>query len=384
MKNHKCILCECENLVTILKIDGAPINIQKLLKKNELEEDHKINLSLVRCTACNLYQLGDLSVVPEDYYEDYIMTTSFSKQINLYIEELAKTLIEKYDLNKKIIYEIGCGDGIFCEYLNKHGAQTVGIEPSAAFGKFAEEKGITVVYEYFTENLSIPKNSVDAIVSRAVFEHLKNPNEVLKAMHKFLREDGIGLIEVPSFEKAIKFDRYYDIFADHVAYYTKESLVHLVTRNNFKVLDIFDSYNNEFLVIIFKKTAPLEESRFKSEFDIYKEDFNTKVRNLISENKSISMWGAGGKGLALLSMCDFDSKSIKYIIDSDTKKIGKYSPGSHIEIFSPEKIKSDQTDVIILSAMAYEKEILKHLEDINFKGEIYVISPRLTKIRGRI
>ena len=310
MHSKSCLLCGSKSFVKILEINGAPINIQKVLKGHELANDHKIDITLLRCTACNLYQLGDLGVVPKDYYEDYLMTTSFSKQINIYVEGLAKSLIEKYNLKQKTIYEIGCGDGIFCEYLNKHGAITVGVEPSAVFGKLAEGKGIKVIYDYFTENLAIPEQSVDAIVSRAVFEHLKNPNEILKAMHKFLKKGGIGLIEVPSFEKAIKFDRYYDIFSDHVAYYTKETLTHLVSRNNFEVLDIFDSYNDEFLVIIFRKKDPLDEPKFMKNFEIYKKDFNNKINEFVSKKQSIAIWGAGGKGLALLSMSNLNSNTI--------------------------------------------------------------------------
>jgi SAM-dependent methyltransferase len=335
---------------------------------------------LVRCQKCDLYQLGDLSVVPEEYYEDYIMTTSFSKQINEYIDNLAKYIVDKYRLKNGLVYEVGCGDGIFCEYLIKHGADTIGVEPSTTFGKLAERKNIKVIYDYFSEDLNIPEKGVDAIVSRAVFEHLKNPNKVLKAMHKFLKDDGIGMIEVPSFEKALKFDRYYDIFSDHVAYYTKQSLVNLISLNNFKVLEVFDSYNDEFIVIIFKKDNDNEEKKFVSKYEEYKKDFIEKINMFIRDRKSVCMWGAGAKGLALLSMCNLNDSTIKFIVDSDINKIGKYSPGSHIEIFSPDVLKEKYVDVIIISAMAYEKEIRDYLKGINFAGEVYVISPILTRL----
>ena len=91
------------------------------------------------------------------------------------------------------------------------------------------------------------------------------------------------------------------------------------------------------------------------------------------------MWGAGGKGNALLSTGNLNTSIISFIVDSDPNKIGKYTRGSHIPIKSPSEL-DDEVDAIIISAIAFKNEILKELTKKNFTGDIYLISPRLHKI----
>lgn len=377
-----CLLCYSENLQKIMHFTNAPRNIQSLLDKEQLSMDKKISLELVKCNSCNLVQLGNVEVVPTDYYDDYVMGTSFSTQMIEYTHTLAKNLVDTYHLQDKIIMELGCGDGFFLQQFKNLGTQVLGIEPSKRFSMYAKDEEIQILNIYFNLEAQLPQKEFDAIVSRQVFEHLKNPNEILQAMFKFLKTDGIGLIEVPSFEKALRLNRYYDIFSDHIAYYTKETLSHLVLRNNFEILDIFDAFNDEYIVIIFRKKQDLSIMNFVDGFQSYKKDFVNKIHELKSKGKKIVMWGAGGKGNALLSFCDIDSNHIDFIIDSDDKKIGKYTIGSHILIRDPSILKKEKVDVIIISAMAYESEILKQLAGMTFQGEIYVISPELRMIKG--
>jgi len=389
--NRKCIICDSNDVNQIFEIPNAPMNIQALLTKDQIENDSKITLKIFQCKKCNLVQLGNSEVISSDYYDDYVMTASFSSHLSQYTKNLAKKLIQEYGLKQKNILEIGCGDGFFSKQLENEGAKVIGIEPSKKFGEYAKKNGINVIHTYFHENADLPINEFDAIVSRQVFEHLKNPNEVMLATKKFLKNGGIGMIEVPSFEKALQLNRYYDIFSDHVSYYTKETLSNLALLNGFEVSEVFDSFDNEFIVIIFKKSdSSIKDSiknksnplmdEFIKNFERYKVTFNEGVKDLKTKNKKIVVWGAGGKGNALLSMCDLDSNYIDYVIDSDPKKIGKYTIGSHLFIKSPEVLKEDLVDVIIISAMAYEAEILKKLDEFEFKGDVYVISPWLRKV----
>jgi len=375
----KCLICHSENIKKIIEIRNAPQNIQFLLTKNTLQDDKKISLHISKCNSCNLIQLTNHNVIPKNYYDDYVMSTSFSKDFEKYLESLTKELVQKFNLKNKNILEIGCGDGLFLHKFTKHGVKVLGIEPSKRFSKLKKDASIKILNIYFTIRSKLPLKEYDAIVSRQVFEHLKNPNEVLQTYYKFLKNDGIGLIEVPSFEKAIKNNRFYDIFSDHIAYYTKETLSHLVLRNNFEILDIFDSFNDEYLVIIFRKKPQLSLEKFANEFDNLKTDLVLEIKKLKKKYKKIVMWGAGGKGNSLLSIGNLNASVISFIVDSDPNKIGKYTRGSHIPVKSPSEL-DDKVDAIIISAIAFKNEILKELTKKKFTGDIYLISPRLHKI----
>lgn len=377
----ECLICTSEKLTVLTKYTDAPSNIQRLLTKEQLSQDNKISFDLVKCDSCGLIQLGDLSNISEDYYDEYYMTTSFSSQLTEYVDWLSDKFISTFNLSGKKLFEIGCGDGQFLKLFDEKNVITKGFEPSKVFFDEAKKKNLDVINDYFTSKV-VKKDEFDAFVSRAVFEHLKNPNEILRDIFFALKDGGVGLIEVPSFEKAIKQRRYYDVFTDHVAYYTKQSLGMLLERNGFELVESFNSFNDEFIVAFFRKNISYSLPHFIKDFENYIKTFQKDFIKLQQDYSSIAMWGAGAKGNALLSMAGFTDKDIDYVIDSDPFKIGKYTIGSHIPIVSPELLLEKKPDVIILTALAYADEIVSLIKNkYNFKGRIFTISPELKEVQ---
>lgn len=378
----KCSLCDKQDFDVLLKFNKAPQNIQRLLRKEELLKDKLISFKLVKCKYCDMVQLDNPNLDPESYYDDYFMTTSFLEQLKNYESDLCDLFVSDFQLKGKTLLEIGCGEGQFLTLFRNKGVDVIGVEPSELFYKIAVNKRLKVINEYFNDKTSLKENSCDAFVSRQVFEHVKNPNEILRTAHRVLNEGGVGMIEVPSFEKTIVDRRYYDIFPDHVCYYTKNTLLFLLNKNGFEVTKIFNSFNDEYLVVFFRKNQNVFLDDFVNNFEIYKLDTMRKLEELSSDGKKIVIWGAGGKGNAFLNLCDIKHSPIKYIIDSDKAKQGKYTIGTHYHIKNPDILLSDKdVDIVIISAMAYHKEIKKTLkEKYKFAGDIYTISPKLKKI----
>jgi SAM-dependent methyltransferase len=320
--------------------------------------------------------------VQTDYYDEYYMTTSFSESMKIYEKELCEKFFKEFSLKNKKLIEIGSGDGQFLKMFSDKGTDVLGFEPSKTFFNLALKRGLKMKNEYFNSNSNINDNFYDAVISRQVFEHLNNPNEVLENIFKKLKFGGVGLIEIPSFEKSLKENRYYDVFLDHKCYYTKKTLSHLLNKNGFEVTNIFNSFNDEYIVAYFRKNMQNDIQQFAENFLDYKSNFKNIINKMTLNSKKIVMYGAGGKGLSVLTMCNIDSSQISYVVDSDLTKQNKYTVGSHILIKPPEILKTDEVDVIIISAMAYYEEILKDLtEKYNYSGEIYAISPNLKRVR---
>ena len=309
------------------------------------------------------------------------MSQTCSPSSREYSKQLAHQFVTEFGLADKQLFEIGCGDGEFLKYLEEDGVQTVGIEPSAPFAKLAQEKGLAIRVEYFDDTTTLAPDSFDAFASRAVFEHLKDPHEILRNVKKVLKEGGVGMIEVPSFEKAIRDRRYYDVFSDHVAYYTKRTLILLLERHGFEILKAFNAFEGEFIVVYFCKNAMASIEGFAQDFNAYRAQFRSTLDDLKRRGKRTAIWGAGGKGNAVLSVCDVRHDDIVFVIDSAPHKIGKYTIGSHFPIVSPDTLRADRPDAIIISAMAFSEEIRKILkEKYAYAGEVYVISPMLRRV----
>ncbi len=373
---QKCILCNNKKFKTIIKINNAPVCVARLLDKNGIQKDKKILIELISCTRCKLCQLKRDNFVERNFYDNYQMLISCSKQMQDYQKQQSEDFVKYFNLKGKSAFEIGCGDGTFASFLNKYGLKTIGVEPSEPFYNLAKKK-IKVLNQYLNKKTCLEKKHYDAFVSTQVFEHLSNPNQVLRDAKLYLKPNGVGLIEVPSFLTAIKDNRYYDIFRDHVAYYTKYTLEYLLARNNFQVIKTFHSADNEYLTTYFKSNNyhTDELKLFSTGYINYKKD----IKKLFSsyKNKKVAVWGAGGKGIALLSTCDISPKDILFVIDSDIHKQGKYTMGSHILIKSPKEINFKKLDLIVISAVMYQKEIIKDLKSkYNYKNKIALISPK--------
>jgi len=374
---NKCIICGNRKLKSIIEINNAPAYAQRLLNKNEIKKDKKIPLTLIFCSKCKLCQLKKDSFVGRNYYNNYSwLPVSYSKQMLAYQKWLAKDFVKYFNLKGESVFEIGCGDGMFASFLNKNGLKTIGIEPSTSLYNLAKKK-IKVLNQFLNKKTSLKKKYYSAFVSRQVFEHLGNPNQILKDAKLYLKPGGVGLIEVPSFSTIMENNRYYDIYREHVAYYTKDTLQYLLAINNFEVIKIFNTANNEYLTAYFKHNDWDSELKlFSANYISYKDSIQ-KLFNLY-KNKKIAVWGAGGKGMALLSMCNISAnKDILFVIDSDPQKQGKYTTGSHILIKSPKEVNFLKLDLIVISAVMYQKEIIKDLKSkYNYKNKIALIAPK--------
>ena len=69
-----------------------------------------------------------------------------------------------------------------------------------------------------------------------------------------------------------------------------------------------------------------------------------------------------------MNYCGIGPELIKYISDSTPEKQGRFTPGSHIPVISPEEMHKSPLDYLVLFAWNHEKEILKKEAELMLKG----------------
>jgi ABC-type Fe3+-hydroxamate transport system substrate-binding protein len=84
--------------------------------------------------------------------------------------------------------------------------------------------------------------------------------------------------------------------------------------------------------------------------------------NLKNQDKSIISYGAAAKGTTLFNYCGIRNDFIDYAVDLNPNKQGKYLPGVHIEIKSPDEIIKTKPDYIIITPWNLKDEIIEQLE----------------------
>ena len=372
----KCISCK-GSLHELMKIENMPASAQDIPTKEELDKDSGIEVSLCVCEDCGLVQLKNDAVY---YYRDVIRAGGYSTTMEALRKSQYKHFIEFALLEGKKIIEVGCGRGEFLGMLSDFPVEGYGTEHKKDLVEIAKKAGLRVDEDFPESEDHIFKNGpFDAFMSFNFLEHQPQPRTYLKAIYNNLCDEGYGLITVPSFEYIMEQNSFYEIIPDHIAYYSFESLTHLLNICGFEVLEKEMVNRDTISMIVKKRKLPDIGGIISKKNDIAKEVVET-VKKYAKEGK-IAIWGASHQGFTLCAttgIADF----MDCIIDSAPFKQGKYAPASHIPIISPDEARKRKLEAIIIVAPGYTNEIADIIKTTFDNGiDIYTLmTDRLSRI----
>jgi len=89
--------------------------------------------------------------------------------------------------------------------------------------------------------------------------------------------------------------------------------------------------------------------------------------------KSVVGYGAPAKGNTLLNYCGIGNDFLDYTVDASPHKQNHFLPGTHIPIYSPERIQRTQPDYILILPWNLRDEIIEQLSDVRRWGGRFII-----------
>jgi hypothetical protein len=92
-----------------------------------------------------------------------------------------------------------------------------------------------------------------------------------------------------------------------------------------------------------------------------------------NEGKSIVGYGAAAKGNTLLNYCGVRTDFLDYVVDCSPQKQGLFLPGTHIPIFSPDKIRETRPDYLLILPWNIKDEVMQQMEQIRSWGGQFVV-----------
>lgn len=351
----KCLICgaNLEESQILFVCNNMPGSAQDIPTKEDLPKDEGIELKLVQCKFCGLVQIP---TEPVHYYKKVIRAGGGSKTMVDLRHEQYTEFLSRFDLKGKKILEVGCGKGEFLKIWEDYDVCAVGIEYDQGMVDLAHEEGLDV-YKAYADNADtvLPKAPYDAFVQFNFLEHQPHPNEMLQCIYNNLTEEGVGLITVPSLEYILKYDGYYELIKDHIAYYSEETLKFLFQKNGFEIIDCH-TVNRDTHSILVRKRKKVDVSNWKTNFESLKKELFDYVDGYVSQGKKVAVWGASHQGFTLIPSLGLSDK-IAYIIDSAPFKQGKYAPASHVPIFNKSHYFEEPVASIMIVAPGYTDEI---------------------------
>lgn len=377
MYNQQCRLCGSKlKKKPILVLKRMPKAAQFFPKPKEFKSDTGVSLKIYQCPSCRLVQLNSK---PVNYFKKVITAASISGDIKKARLEQMKNLKNKYNLSSKKIIEIGCATGEMLDIIKDAGMDSFGMEASKKSVTEGRAKGRNIINAFIGTSKKISHGPFDAFISYNYLEHLPDPLRVIHNIRSNLSDNGIGLLTVPNLQYLLKSMCLYEFVADHLSYFTKETIANIFLKCGFKIKELFLINNQNDILIIVQK---IQKNKIKLNLKFPKlinlknaikdvERLKHNLKKLVKKykNKKIAIWGAGHRTLALLSISNL--VEIEYIVDSAKFKQGKYSPILHKKILSPEVLKKNEIDLLLIMVPGiYPNEVVEKVKSMKISADI--------------
>ena len=284
---------------------------------------------------------------------------------------------------------------------------TVGVDPAKNL-KITQNKNMILFRDYFNFKFSIKLKkkfkNFNYIIARNVLAHVPDPNEIFKATNNLLTNKGIFILEVPHLENIIRHNQYDNIFHEHIGFHSLKSIVDLSTRHNLRVFKVekINSQGGSLRCYISKQKLNIKVSKniskiitkekklglfsrvkllnFKIKILLHIKKMQELIKKLKKKNKKISVYGASGKGQALLQFCKLDNSLLDFTFDKNKLKQKCLTPGTYIKVKDPKEINKTKTEYLLLLSWNIKDEIFKQEREFIKKGGKFIIpfpSPRV-------
>ena len=99
------------------------------------------------------------------------------------------------------------------------------------------------------------------------------------------------------------------------------------------------------------------------------------MKSIKTSKKTIVGISAPARSATVLNFCNIDSNVLDYVAEKSSLKIGKFTPGSHIEVVDDEKLIQEQPDYALLLSWHLSDSIVSKIKKDGYRGKIIVPLP---------
>ena len=341
------------------------------------------------------------AVPPEMMFRDYAYFSSFSDTMVQHAKRIAERLADKESLNNSsLVVEVASNDGYLLQWYQRAGVPVLGIEPARNIAHVAEtEKGIRTISEFFGRELAgqlaASGQQADVIHANNVLAHVPDLNGVVAGFKILLKPNGVMIVEAPYLRDLIEHVEFDTIYHEHLCYFSLTALDLLFRRHGLAIVDverlpihggslrIFARHEGVCAVGENVRTMLAEEAnwvlsephyrKFERQVATLRRTLVSLLQRLKSENQRIAVYGASAKGSTLLNYFGIGAETLDYVVDRSTVKQGRYTPGTQLKIYDPEKLLTDRPDYCLLLTWNFADEILAQQQKYRDQGGKFII-----------
>jgi len=221
-----------------------------------------------------------------------------------------------------------------------------------------------------------------------------------------LKPTGVITIEFPHLLQLIRENQFDTIYHEHFSYFSLITTEHIFAAHDLVLFDveelpthggslrIYGRHREDESKPITERVVELRQREIAvglKQMATY-DEFAGRVKQtkwklldfLVAakrDGKKIAGYGAPGKGNTLLNYCGIRTDFLDYTVDRNPYKHGRFTPGTHIPIFQPERIMETKPDYVLILPWNFRHEIIEQMAGIRSWGGKFVVPiPEVTVI----
>ena len=354
------------------------------------------------CGECFLVQLEEY-VSPCEIFSEYAYFSSYSDSWVQHAKRYTDLMLQRWAMDRSWkVMEIASNDGYLLQHFLAEGIPVLGIEPAANVARVAVEKGIPTTVQFFgtdtAKRIAAEHGQARLLLGNNVLAHVPGINDFVGGMKLLLSPQGIITMEFPHLMQLVENNQFDTIYHEHFSYLSFCTVSRIFATHGLRLFDVEEIETHGGSLRIYAQHAEnegyavnsrvgelrqRERRKGYSDLEVYMA-FSEKVKetkrqllefliNAKSTGKSIVGYGAPGKGNTLLNYCGIRQDFLDYTVDRSPYKQDKYTPGTHIPIYHPDKIQETKPDYVLILPWNLKKEIMKAGEFIREWGGKFVV-----------
>lgn len=166
---------------------------------------------IVECRRCGFMYANPRATAPDhelvvDYDPDFVEQNNangerFTKEA-LQVRDYAVTrriLAERFPRRGKLL-EVGSGYGYLLDYFRQDGWDTIGVEPNEGLNRHARKTLGLDVLSMILPEAAFPDAAFNVVTMMHVIEHVPDPTDTLREIHRVLQPGGMLVMETPRYD----------------------------------------------------------------------------------------------------------------------------------------------------------------------------------------
>ncbi len=401
MSELKCRFCSSPLRESLADLGMAPLSNAYLSQTDLQSAEMFYPLHAFVCSTCRLAQLPELET-PENIFSDYAYFSSYSDSWLAHCRKYVEQICARRDLSPlSQVVELASNDGYLLQYFKQRGIPILGVEPAANVAAVAESKGVPTLVRFFgTETakaMCADGKSADLLVANNVLAHVPDLNDFVEGIRMVLKPKGIATLEFPHLQNLLEQHQFDTIYHEHFSYFSLLTARRIFKAHGLRIFDVdelpthggslriyvchTDSIEPETDAVIKLEQreiglgydTPAPYAHFHKQVQKVKRDLLRFLIDARESGKTVAGYGAPAKGNTLLNYCGIRADLLAFTVDISPHKAGRFLPGTHIPIYSPDRLRDVKPDYVLILPWNLKDEIVRQMADVRSWGGQFVV-----------